>query len=103
MSKSLVDTCIYETYWSIKLLPHANSTDIIDISKSIEFYRYRDIGTDTDINIGASLLCNTLVKGQSVFRRLNVCYRNFLLCIVELELINTVTNYIKLVKGCVLS
>ena len=45
MSKSLVDTCIYETYWSIKLLPHANSTDIIDISTDI----------DTDI-ISVSLL-----------------------------------------------
>ena len=39
MSKSLVDTCIYETCWSIKLLPYANitdiSTDIADISTDI--------------------------------------------------------------------
>ena len=55
MSKSLVDTCIYETDWSIKLLPYTNitniSTDVTNIStdidtdnnnigKSIEFYRY---------------------------------------------------------------
>ena len=67
MSKSLVDTCIYETYWSIKLLPHANITDIstditdiIDISSdiiSVSLLNFIDIGTDTDtdINIGASL------------------------------------------------
>ena len=60
MSKSLVDTCIYETFWSIKLLPYANitnistdiSTDITDISTDIT-----DISTniDTDI-ISVSLL-----------------------------------------------
>ena len=76
MSKSLVDTCIYETYWSIKLLPHANITDIIDISTDIDtdiisvsllnfidirYYRYRDIGTDTDSNIGASLILSVRV------------------------------------------
>ena len=77
MSKSLVDTCIYETYWSIKLLPHANitdiSTDIIDISTDIDTdiisvsllnfidIRYRD--TDTDSNIGASL--HTVISTQN--------------------------------------
>ena len=62
MSKSLVDTCIYETYWSIKLLPHANitdiSTDITDISTdiiSVSLLNFIDIGTDTDINISAYL------------------------------------------------
>ena len=51
MSKSLVDTCIYETYWSIKLLPYANitniSTDITDIISvsllnitDIQYYQY---------------------------------------------------------------
>ena len=79
MSKSLVDTCIYETCWSIKLLPYANitdistnitdiSTNITDISTDIDtdiisvsllnFTDIADIGTDTDtdINIGASLV-----------------------------------------------
>ena len=74
MSKSLVNTCIYETDWSIKLLPYANitdiSTDITDISTDIDadiisvsllnftnirYYRYCRYFTDTDINISASL------------------------------------------------
>ena len=63
MSKSLVDTCIYETYLSIKLLPYANITDITDIDTDIisvsllNFTDIADISTDTntDINIGASL------------------------------------------------
>ena len=69
MSKSLVDTCIYETYWSIKLLPHANITDIIDISTdidtdiiSVSLLNFIDI--DTDINIGASLLSSHFFTQQ---------------------------------------
>ena len=49
MSKSLVDTCIYETYWSIKLLPYANiSTDVTDISTniiSVSLLNFTDIKT----------------------------------------------------------
>ena len=70
MSKSLVDTCIYETCWSIKLLPYANitdiSTDIISVSllNFTDITNIADIGTDTDtdINIGASLLATCILK-----------------------------------------
>ena len=58
MSKSLVDTCIYETYWSIKLLLYANITDI-----STDITDITNISTDinTDI-ISVSLLNFTDIR-----------------------------------------